>query len=74
MKMIQTTAVVSSDHRLTVEVPEDVSPGEHHVVVTIDEERPTKSREPLRFSGYPARLASDAFTCRREDLYGDDGR
>jgi hypothetical protein len=74
MKTIETTAMVSSDHRLTIQVPEDVSPGEHRVVLTIDEERPTGPRQPLRFSGYPAGLASDAFTCRREDLYGDDGR
>ena len=74
MKTIETTAVVGSDHRLTVQVPEDVSPGEHRVFLTIEEERPTEPRKPLPFRGYPAGLASDTFACRREDLYGDDGR
>jgi hypothetical protein len=74
MKTIQTTAVVGADHLLTVQVPEDVSPGEHRVFLTIEEPRPAEPRQPWRFSGYPAGLASDAFTCRREDLYGNDGR
>lgn len=75
MKTIETIAVVTPDHRLTVQLPEDVAPGEHHVVVLIDGEQAARKRhEPLRFSTYPVGLASDAFTFRREDLYGDDGR
>jgi hypothetical protein len=75
LKTIETIAVVTPDHRLTVQLPEDVTPGEHHVVVVIDlEQAARQKREPLQFSAYPVGLVSDAFTFRREDLYGDDGR
>ena len=74
MKTIQTTAVVGSDHRLTAQVPDDVPPGEHRVVVVIEERRPVDRTQPLHFSAYPVGFASDTFTCRREDFYGDDGR
>jgi hypothetical protein len=37
----------------------------------IEEEAADKERPPLRFSAYPVGLLSDAFTFRREDLYGD---
>lgn len=75
MKTIETIAVVTPDHLLTVQLPEDVAPGEHHVVVLIDgEQEAGQRREPLQFSAYPVGLVSDAFTFRREDLYEDDGR
>ena len=50
MKTIQTTAVVGSDHRLTAQVPDDVPPGEHRVVVVIEERRPVDRTQPLHFS------------------------
>jgi len=37
LRAIQTTGVVSDDGKLTVDVPGDVRPGEHRVVVVIDE-------------------------------------
>ena len=38
MRTIETTARVSQDGTLTVRVPPDVPPGEHHVVLVIDRE------------------------------------
>ncbi len=37
MRAIETTGVVSDDGKLTVDVPADVRPGEHRVVVVIDD-------------------------------------
>ncbi|GAC1519230.1 MAG: hypothetical protein NVS2B7_40230 [Herpetosiphon sp.] len=61
-----------------VQMPSDVVPGQHHVVVIL-EAIPTKDRirdpKPLldlqssAWDGFPADC-----TFRREDMYGDDGR
>lgn len=37
MKAIATTIQVSSERLVTLKLPDDISPGEHHVVVVIDE-------------------------------------
>ena len=37
MRTIETTGVVSNDGKLTVDVPPDVRPGEHRVVIVIDD-------------------------------------
>jgi hypothetical protein len=36
MKAIETTAVVGDDRRLTVQLPLDVAPGPHQIVVVVD--------------------------------------
>jgi len=37
VRAIQTRATVTSDRKLTIDVPSDVEPGEHQVIVVIDE-------------------------------------
>lgn len=37
MKTIETTATVNSDGTMTLQAPPDVAPGEHRVVLVIDE-------------------------------------
>ena len=72
MKAIEMTALVGPDRRLVVQLPVSVSPGEHRVVVVIDEPAPAEFERPrCPFTGYPVGLASDSMTFRREDLYGD---
>ena len=72
MKAIEATAVVGPDHMMVVQLPPDVAAGEHRVVVVIDETSAARPERPTpRFSAYPVGLASDSFTFRREDLYGD---
>ena len=75
MKTIETTALVTPEGTLTLQVPEDIPPGEHRIVVVIDE-RPIsmKKQPPLKFSAYPVGLVAEDMTFRREDLYGDWGR
>ena len=37
MRTIQTSAIIAEDRRLVLQLPLDVTPGEHRVVVVIDE-------------------------------------
>ena len=75
MHTIETTATVTEDRKLTIEVPADIAPGAHRVIVIIDEGMvPSNERAPLQLAAYPVGLTSDNFTFRREDLYDDDGR
>jgi hypothetical protein len=78
MKSMQMTATVSVDGKLTVQLPPSIPPGEHRVLLVIDDGTvPSKARIPkpplalnvLRWDAWPA----DS-TFRREDIYGDEGR
>jgi hypothetical protein len=76
MKTIETTAVVGDDRKLTVQLPPDVIPGPHQIVVVVEgpvTERPqtwTTHDWPV----HDAALVDPNFTMRREELYGDNGR
>jgi hypothetical protein len=72
MKTITTTAVIGPDRLLTVQLPADVAPGEHEVVVVLN----GVATAPVAALGPPHNLApiDPSFTFRREDIYGDDGR
>jgi len=37
MRAIQIRAMVTEDRKLTIDIPSDVEPGEHQVIVVIDE-------------------------------------
>lgn len=72
MQTIEMKALVGPDRKLVVQLPPNVSPGEHSLVVVIDELAPVElKRPPLPFTAYPVGLTSDVMTFRREDLYGD---
>jgi hypothetical protein len=76
MRTLEATARVTPDHKLIVEmeVPQDVPPGNHRVVVVLDEQ-PTAAPSPplqlplIQVDAWPADLS-----LRREDLYDDWGR
>ena len=78
MKTIQTIATVTADGKITLQLSADIPPGEHQVVVIIDEmplqeKAQTKEKpQPLKFSAYPVGLVSEGVTFRREDLYADE--
>jgi hypothetical protein len=73
MRTINTKATVMADGMLIMQLPPDVSPGEHQIVLVIDEQPIQQAdRLPLKFSAYPVGLASEDFTARREDLYRDE--
>jgi hypothetical protein len=72
MKTITTRAVIGPDRVLTVQLPADVAPGEHEVVVVLN--GTVAGATPVL--GPPHNIApiDPSFTYRREDIYGDDGR
>jgi hypothetical protein len=72
MKMIQTTIVVDSEGRATIQLSPDVAPGPHQALVVIDE--PAAALAPLTFSAHDVGRWPEGFTVRREEIYGDDGR
>jgi len=56
MKTIEITGVVTDDHRLALQLPEDVTPGEHRIVLLIDEPQPPANHDqniktPMRWEG-----------------------
>lgn len=75
MKTIETTATVTNDGKMTVQVPPDIAQGEHRVVVVIEEQPIKKETQsladfPVRDYGpWPANLS-----LRREDMYDEWGR
>jgi hypothetical protein len=75
MKTIETTVLVTPEGTVTLQLPADIPPGEHRIVVVIDEQPIRKKKQPpLKFSAYPVGLVAEDMTFRREDLYGDWGR
>jgi len=74
MRTIETTAVVTPEHTLTVEVPADIPPGPRRVVVIVDSPAVAGTKRWLNLKPHNVGLVDPNFTFRREDLYGDDGR
>jgi hypothetical protein len=75
MKAIEATATVPRDGTLTVSIPVELQPGQHRVVVVV-EEAPVHQKVPapldlptLKVGQWPQDLS-----LRREDIYGDWGR
>lgn len=83
MRTIETKAMVTADGEMTVQLPLDIQPGEHSVVVVI-EEQPVEQLIPVKkLNGDELRAALEAnswnwtnwaadakFT--REEIYYDD--
>jgi len=77
MHTFETTGVVTRDHELLVRstVPQDVSPGEHIVQVTLDPAKlAPRNGLPFFRSAYCIGLSGDNITFRREDIYEDVDR
>jgi hypothetical protein len=75
MRTIETTATITAEGTLIVQVPPDIPPGPHHIVVWIDDQPglpDTRARHDfpvIHVGAWPADLS-----LRREDMYDDDGR
>ena len=73
MRTIDTTALITDEGTLTVQVPPDIAPGDHHIVVIIDEQPTVPApRPPLQFAAYPVGLTAPARTLRREECEDDE--
>jgi hypothetical protein len=72
---IEAIATVTPEGKVTIQLPATVLPGNHKLVLVIDEQPVTAEKRPpfdfplIHVDSYPADLS-----LRREDMYGDDGR
>jgi hypothetical protein len=75
MITIETSATVTQTGELTihVNVPAEIQPGEHPVVLVIAENTRAGATQ-AEFVVHPAGLVMASDDLRRESLYGDDGR
>ena len=56
-----------------MQVPPDIAPGEHHIVVIIDEQPTIQApRPPLQCAAYPVGLTAPERTFRRAALADDE--
>lgn len=78
MRTIETTATITPDGTLMAQVPSDVAPGQHRIVLVIDPEADETlvrtPKPPLEFHVSPWEGWPTDSTFRREDIYGADGR
>jgi hypothetical protein len=72
VKSFQATIVFDEHGRALIQLPAEVTPGPHRVVVVIDEQ--SGPREPLTFSAHNVGPWPEGFSVRREEIYGNDER
>lgn len=80
MRTIETTAVVTPEHTITVQLPPDVPPGPCQLVVVVSS-MSTQLTPPPKPTGSVLDLPvhdvgpwPEGFTVSREQIYDDDGR
>jgi hypothetical protein len=79
MKTIQTTAMIGADRKLVVELPADVPPGTHEVVIVIAAAGgapfgPPPERPHPKWPSHELGRWPYSATLRREEFYGDEAR
>jgi hypothetical protein len=80
VKTIETTVTVTIDGKITIQLPPDVPPGEHQIVLVIDEEPVSdnsvakEKRSLLNFPVHDFGPWPTDLSLRREDMYDDWGR
>jgi len=75
MRTIETTATVTNDGKMTMQVPLDIPEGEHRVVVVIEEQPAKKGkRPPLDFPVDNWGPWPENLSVKREDMYDEWGR
>jgi hypothetical protein len=80
MKTIETIATVTTDGKITVQLPPDIPAGQHKIVIII-EEKPVaetvesqQKRSPLNFPVDNYGSWPENLSLRREEMYDDWGR
>ena len=80
MRTIETTAVVTPEHTITVQLPPDIPPGPCQVVVVVDPTNDQPAARPksadwlLDLPIHDVGPWPEGFTVSREQIYDDDGR
>ena len=75
MRTLECQVHVDESRRASLQFPPDIAPGEHRIVIVVEEEGSKASLDPLQ--GLPTVHAAQwlaGISLRREDMYGDDGR
>jgi hypothetical protein len=75
MRTIETTALVTNDGKVSLQVPSDIPQGEYRAVLVI-EDKPVKKekRPPLDFPVMSVGAWPENLSLRREDMYDKWGR
>lgn len=78
MKRIEKTVSLTPVGALTLELPEDIAPGEHRIILVIEEHPPESagvgSKDDFEFPVVHMGPWPEGLSLRREDMYDDDGR
>ena len=75
MRTIETTALVTNDGKVSVQVPSDIPQGEYRVVLVIEDQPVNKEkRPPLDFPVMSVGAWPENLSLRREDMYDEWGR
>ena len=75
MRTVHARAKIVPGGELRIRVPSDITPGEHQIVVVIDEvEQLPRPRSPLAFPVDDVGPWPEKLSLSREDLYDDRGR
>lgn len=75
MRTIETTVTVEPDGKLVLQLPPDIAPGEHRIVLVIEEQPMMAEKESsLDFPVIEVDRWPEDLSLRREDLYDDFGR
>lgn len=75
MRTLECQVVVDEARRASLQFPPDIAPGEHHVVIVVEEAPGKAPSNPLK--GLPTVRAAKwlaGVPLKREDMYGDNGR
>jgi hypothetical protein len=76
MRTLELIGQVEPDGLLTLQLPADIPPGAHQIVLVIDD-RPVTPRAPQSLDDFPVDDYGpwpEGLSLRREDLYGEWGR
>jgi hypothetical protein len=76
MRTLELIGQVEPDGRLTLQLPADIPPGAHRIVLVIDD-RPGTPPAPVSLDDFPVDDYGpwpEGLSLRREDLYGEWGR
>ena len=74
MKAIETKLEVTKAGTMTIPVPPGICPGEHEVLIVIDEQVTRSPRREIRLPELSVGRWPNDLSLRRKDMYGDDGR
>ncbi|MBW4473298.1 MAG: hypothetical protein KME45_23420 [Stenomitos rutilans HA7619-LM2] len=75
MITIEAIATVTPEGKVTIQLPATVPPGNHKLVLVIDEQPVTaEQRPPFDFPVHHVGVWPENLSLRREDMYDDWGR